>query len=194
MRIVTRTYNASRRRKAAEQTRSEILQAALKLHWKGVTEFEPLAREAGCSVATVRKYFPTKEDLYQDCTRTFGESLAMPDLAAIAKIRDAGERRHSAVSELCRIHEAMHGYAWFSAHARNTSPVLDQVMREYEGLADAIAQIVIPRGSRRGPLIRGMLDFLTYRALRFSGRLSAEDAKEELAGAIEALLQKELRK
>jgi AcrR family transcriptional regulator len=189
-----RKYDSSRRLKAAEQTRREILEAALKLHWEGVTEFEPLAREAGCSEATVRKHFPTKEDLFQDCTRTFGESLTMPDLVSISKIREAGKRRQTAISELCRIHEAMHGYAWFSAHARETSPVLDRVMNEYEGLADAVAQIVAPPTSGRGPAIRGLLDFLTYRALRFSGHLSAEDTKKELAGAIEALVQKEKKK
>ena len=188
---MTRKYNSNRRRRAAEETRKEILEAALKLHWDGVTEFEPLAREAGCSVATVRKHFPTKEDLYSDCTRTFGERLTMPDLDAVSKIRDAAKRRRTAVSELCRIHEAMHGYAWLSAHARETSPVLDRVMSEYEGLADVIAGIVVPHSSGRGRVVRGLLDFLTYRALRFSGCLSAEETTQELVGAIEALLKEE---
>ena len=77
---MVRQYNSSRRRKAAEQTRQDILQAALKLHAEGVTEFEPLAREAGCSLATVRKHFPTKETLFKNCTRAFAETLILPDL------------------------------------------------------------------------------------------------------------------
>ena len=77
---MVRKYDSRKRRKVAEQTRIDILEAALKLHWEGITEFEPLAREAGCSVATLRKYFPNKEVLYQNCTRAFAETLNMPDL------------------------------------------------------------------------------------------------------------------
>ncbi len=78
------------------------------------------------------------------------------------------------MSELCRIHEAMFGYAWLGAHQRGDSPTLDREMAAYEGLADAVADIVTPPGSPRAALIRGLLDFLTYRALRQSGRLSEQ--------------------
>jgi len=69
---MVRQYDSSRRKKAAEQTRKDILQAALKLHWEGITGFEPLAREAGCSLATLRKYFPSGNPLsklYADLCR-----------------------------------------------------------------------------------------------------------------------------
>ena len=166
---MTRRYDSSRRRKAAEQTRTDILRAALKLHWEGVTEFEPLAQEADCSLATVRKHFPTKEALYRDCTQIFGETLTMPDLEALSRTQNQPERLRPCVSELCRIHEAMFGYAWHSAYLRQDSPVLDAVMSNYEGLADAIANIVTPEGSPRAHMVRGLVDFLTYRALRHSG-------------------------
>src|SRR5210317_308925 len=129
---MVRQYNSSRRRKAAEQTRRDILQAALKLHAEGVTEFEPLAREAGCSLATVRKHFPTKETLFQNCTRTFAETLTLPDLAALDGIGDARQRIEASVAELCRIHEAMFGYAWLGAQQRGDSPTLDREMDAYE--------------------------------------------------------------
>lgn len=184
---MARQYNSSRRRKAAEQTRRDILQAALKLHAMGVTEFEPLAREAGCSLATVRKHFPTKETLFQGCTRTFAETLTLPDLAALSAISDRERRIAESVAELCRIHEAMFGYAWLGAQQRGDSPTLDREMAAYEGLADAVAEIVTPPGSPRAALIRGLLDFLTYRALRQSRRLSAQFAAAELAATIQTL-------
>jgi AcrR family transcriptional regulator len=184
---MARQYNSDRRRKAAEQTRRDILQAALKLHAEGVTEFEPLAREAGCSVATVRKHFPTKETLFQNCTRTFAETLVLPDLAHLGGIGDARQRIEASVAELCRIHEAMFGYAWLGAQQRGDSPTLDREMDAYEGLADAIAEIVTPPHSTQTALIRGLLDFLTYRALRQSGRLSAREAAAELAATIQTL-------
>jgi len=183
-----RRYDASRRREAAGQTRRDILQAALKLHAEGVTEYGPLAREAGCSVATVRKHFPTKEMLFQNCTRTFAESLALPDLAELAAITDARQRLQASVAELCRIHEAMSGYAWLGAHQRADSPTLEREMAAYEGLADAVAGIVTPPDSSRAGLIRALLDFLSYRALRLSGRLSEQEATSELTAMIQALI------
>ena len=186
---MVRRYNSSRRRIAAEQTRRDILQAAMKLHAEGVTEFEPLAREAGCSVATVRKHFPTKETLFQNCTRTFAETLTLPDLAELEAIADAGQRTEASVSELCRIHEAMFGYAWLCVQQRGNSPALDNEMAAYEGLADAVAAIVTPAGSAKTALIRGLLDFLTYRALRQSGHLTEPEVAAELTATIKALTQ-----
>ncbi|NNF06151.1 MAG: TetR/AcrR family transcriptional regulator [Candidatus Eisenbacteria bacterium] len=185
--MMVRKYDSTRRKKASEETRNAILQAALKLHWEGITEYEPIAREAECSIHTLRKHFPTKEALYHDCTRLFAESLTMPNLDSLSEITSPKDRLENCVSELCRIHEAMFGYAWLGAHARTDSPTLDQEMRSYEGLTDAIVEIIAP-DTQRTSLIRGLLDFLTYRALRLSGRLSPEDARKELIKALRPLI------
>jgi len=185
---MARQYDSSRRRKAAEQTRHDILQAALKLHWAGITGFEPLAREAGCSVATLRKHFPSKETLFQNCTRAYAETLTMPDLKALGEISESARRLEQSVSELCRMHEAMFGYAWLGAQQRDESATLHSEMNAYEGLADAIAAIITPAGSAKAPLIRGLLDFLTYRALRLAGQLSPEQASTELIATLHPLI------
>ncbi len=185
---MTRKYDSTRRLRAAEQTRRDIIRAALRLHWDGITEVEPLAREAGCSVPTVRRHFPTKEALFRDCTRTFGESLVLPDLPGLRGITDPVRRLEAGVAELCRIHEAMLGYAWLSAHERKGSPTLDAVMAAYEGLADAIAALLAPQDSPPGPVIRGLLDFLTYRAFRFSGGLPPEAARDRLTTLLRSLI------
>jgi AcrR family transcriptional regulator len=183
-----RQYDTSRRKKAAERTRNEILQAALKLHWQGITEFGPLAQEAGCSVATLRKHFPNKEALFQNCTRTFAETLEMPDLQALGQITGSSECIRENVSELCRIHEAMFGYAWLSAQQRKDSPTLDGEMKGYEGLTDAIAANITSTDLSKAPMVRGLLDFLTYRALRLSAKLSPEKAAAELTATIHLLI------
>ncbi len=185
---MVRQYDSSRRKKAAARTRQDILRAALKLHWEGITGFEPLAREAGCSLATLRKYFPSKEMLFGNCTQVFAETLTKPDLPTLGAITEPAQRIEQSVSELCRMHEAMFGYAWLGAHKRKDSPALDAVMSAYEGLADAIAGIIIPEGLSKASLVRGLLDFLTYRALRLSGRLSPEKAKEELTATLHQLI------
>jgi AcrR family transcriptional regulator len=185
---MTRRYDSSGRKRAAEQTRKRIVDAALRLHWEGITEFEPLAREAGCSLPTVRKHYPSKEALYRDCTQTFAESLAMPDLDALRDIASTERRVEESISELCRIHEAMFGYAWFGAHSRKDSPTLEAVMSAYDGLADAITKIVVREDGSRYPIVRGILDFLTYRALRLSGELAPEPARRELIATVRPLV------
>lgn len=184
---MNRRYDSSRRKKAAEQTREEILRAALKLHWQGNTEFVPLAREAGCSVATLRKYFPSKEELFKNCTQTFAATVEMPDLQKLGGITDETRRIKQGVSELCRIHEVMFGYAWLGAHQRKNSPTLDSVMNSYEGLADAITEIITPSNSANTAMVRGLLDFLTYRALRLSAQLTPEDASTELVTTLQLI-------
>lgn len=185
---MVRKYDSSNRRKAAARTRQDILQAALRLHWEGVTGFEPLAREAGCSVATVRKHFPTKEMLFQNCTRTFIETLTLPDLPTLGEIADPVERIEAGVNELCRIHEAMFGYAWLGAHQRKDSPTLEAEMAAYDGLADAVSGLIAPHGTAEAAPVRGLLDFLTYRAMRLSGRLSPGQAREELTNIVKTLI------
>jgi AcrR family transcriptional regulator len=185
---MSRQYDSSRRKEAAEETRRRILRAALKLHWEGITEFGPLADEAGVSLPTVRKYFPTKESLYKDCTRTFAETLVMPDLEALAGIDSAMQRIEQSIAELCRIHEAMLGYAWMSASLRKESPTLDAEMAAYDGLADAIADLVAASRTEKRPALRGLLDFLSYRAMRLSGGLSPEKTRDEITAIVRLLL------
>jgi len=186
--MAPRRYDSSRRRQAAARTREQILKAAMKLHWEGVTEFEPLAREAGVSLASVRKHFPTREALFGSCTHAFAGSVTFPDLDALGAISDPDRRLVACVSELCRMHEAMFGYAWLSARLREESPTLDQVMRGYEGLADAMTGLITAGDSHRAPVARGLLDFLTYRAMRLSGGLSPEAVRAELTATLRSLI------
>ena len=185
---MARQYDSNRRKQAAEQTRSRILQAALKLHWEGITEYEPLAKQAGCSMPTLRKHFPTKESLYRNCTRTFAETLVMPNLDALGKIPELEKRLRESVAELCRIHESMFGYAWLGVQQREVSPTLDEEMSAYDGLADAIVGVIAPNNHRKVSAIRGFLDFLTYRALRLSGKMSSDDVCEELISTVSLLI------
>jgi AcrR family transcriptional regulator len=182
MSAVPRRYDSTRRRTASEQTRRDIVRAALRLHWEGVTNFDAMALEAGCSVSTVRKHYPTKEHLFRDCTRAFGQTLEMPDPAAIAGVEDAEARTEHAIRELFRVHEAMLGYAWHAARQRFDSPTLEALMTSYEQLAEAIAEIVASPDPRKAGLMRGLLDFLSYRALRLSGGLSPEQAVAAING------------
>ena len=53
-------------------------------------------------------------------------------------------------------------------------------------LSDAIADIVAPDDGR--PVVRSLLDFLTYRAFRLSGNLSATEARNELVQLVRSAI------
>jgi AcrR family transcriptional regulator len=61
----TRSYDNSLREAQAEQTRQRILEGLVRTMARGVAElsFPAVAREAGVSLRTVYRYFPTKRDL-----------------------------------------------------------------------------------------------------------------------------------
>ena len=83
----------------------------------------------------------------------------------------------------------MLGYAWHASRQRVDSPTLDALMTSYEQLADAICQIVVPSSSQKAGLVRGLLDFLSYRALRLNGGLSPEQAVAEINNTVRMILQ-----
>jgi hypothetical protein len=139
-------------------------------------------------MATLRKHFPTKESLFGGCTHMFAGSVTFPDLDALGAIADPDQKLVACVSELCRMHETMVGYAWLSAHLRDESPTLDGVMNGYEGLADAMTGMVVGGDSRRAAVARGLLDFLTYRAMRVSGGLSPEAVCQEMTATLRSLI------
>ena len=61
-------------------------------------------------------------------------------------------------------------------------------MSAYDSLTDAMATLVTPAQSPKAAVARGLLDFLTYRALRLSGGLPPDKAQRELIATLHALL------
>ena len=82
----------------------------------------------------------------------------------------------------------MFGFAWLIVQQGNDSPTLKAEMDVYHGLTDSIADMITPDESTRAPLIRGLLDFLSYRALRLSAQLSAERTAQELISTLKLLI------
>jgi AcrR family transcriptional regulator len=92
-----RAYRSELRARHAEDTRSAILEAALRVSARGIASLSvpDVAREAGVSVPTVYRHFGTKQDMldaiYPYLERRAGRgALAVP--ATIADLR-AGVRR-----------------------------------------------------------------------------------------------------
>lgn len=180
---MTRKYDGSRRAEAARRTREQIVAAAFRLHGQGILDLEDLAREADVSVATVRKHFPTREDLFQNCTAYGLHAAPMPDVNALGRVDDAVERTERAVREVYSLHESLLGQTWVAFQLEQESPVMAATLRQIEDVVSDVAEAVLEawpadeasRASLRGQ-IAALLSPLTYRALRLHGGLSPSEA------------------
>ena len=188
---MTRAYDSSRRAEQARQTRRRILDAAVRMHRQGITEYEPLADAAGVSAATVRKHFPNKETIFQGCTQHFFESFEPPALEAAAALSDPRERVARVASEMCRAHEETHDLIWHAyAHAGASAALAGAI----EGLADVVraAAAVVVDGLDSSDVereatrlrVRALLDTLTYRAFRVHAGLDVEATRHELTALL----------
>jgi len=188
---MARKYDSAWRQASAAQTRQAIVEAAVKLHGLGITTVAAVADEAGVSLPTVNKYFPTREDLFGACTRHVAERLEYVSPAELAAIADPAERLAAVVRQLLALFEQTLGQAWTGYVLEDESPVLAAAMAETDGLARMIADVIFgdevpPEGLRR--FVYGLLHPLTYRALRVKQGLSLDEAVEYMVLALGRLL------
>ena len=196
---MARKYDASRRTEAAQRTREAILAAAFKLHGLGITDLDRLGEEANVSVATIRKHFPTREELYDGCTSYGMHLITLPDLDLLASTEDPIARTRLAVQQVYHLHDQISGHVWSSYKLQDESPVLDRVIKMMEGTLREIAGIVIEawRFERDGDealgFVIGMLSPLTFRALCFQGGLDATRAIATIESTLVHYLSAERR-
>jgi AcrR family transcriptional regulator len=190
---MARTYNSRRRTESAEHTRQSIVEAAVKMHGQGITTLSAVAEEAGVSLPTVNKYFPTREDLFAACTDHVADTLDYPSLDALAAIDDMPQRIHEVVREAYRLNEATLGTSWTGYVLEDESPTMAAAMLNYENYLGMMAEVLLGdwEGSRRDVMIRfvrAMLGPLTYRALRVKNGFDYEDAVQHMAQTLTFML------
>ncbi len=181
-----RSYDASRRQQAANRTREAILAAAFRLHGMGLLDLETLAQEADVSLATVRKHFPTRELLFEGCTAYGMHQVTLPDVGAIASIADPVERTREAARQAYATHEQLFGQVWGAYRLEDESPALAAVLAQSDELLEVIAGLIVDawpldedRVKQTRGFVIGLLNPLTYRALRRYGGLTPEQATEQ---------------
>jgi AcrR family transcriptional regulator len=188
---MARKYDSSRRAEAAQKTKEAILEAAFHLHGRGVLELEALAVEANVSLATVRKYFPTREELYFGCTSWGMRYALFPDMDAVAAVDDAEARLREGVVQAHRLYESLFGQFWMTYVNEMDSPILAGLLQELDATLSGLTELLLdpwpPAVSAnveaRG-LVRGLLSFLTYYALVREGGLVPERATDRIAEAL----------
>ncbi len=197
-----RRYNSKRRTESAQKTRQEIVDAALRLHARGISTLGAVAQEAGVSLPTVYKYFPTRDDLFRACTSYSKSVIPAPPLAALARIDDPAERLYETVREVYAFHQVLLGFVWTAYSLERESPVLSGVLAEIDQLVGAAADVILaarktgvspPEVETTKGFVCGMLSPLAYRALRVKGGLDAEQATRQAAQALGKILGIDLR-
>ncbi len=194
-----RQYRSKLREERARQTRLEIVKAAMKLHGRGITEIEALADEAGVSPSTVRKHFPTKEDIFTACTEHFGQTLRIPSLEELAAIEDDEERIKRAVIEAVELNEATLPYVWLAVKLGDESPALRNSLGMSESFARGIANVILGHSHDGDDEMRekaigflaGLIGPLTYRALRVTSALSPDEIRDYLIPVVRNVYQRE---
>ncbi len=191
-----RTYDSSRRKRRALETRRCILDAAVELHARGITGVAPLAVAAGVSLATVHKHFPSKERIFEGCTSHFFSTFEPPALEEASRSKQPRRRIARVVEEMCRAHEATHDLLWHAHPLADTSPALAAALESYAELVNtAVGTILDGAGVDRHvaitarPRMKALLDTLTYRAFRVHAGLDAEATRTELTALVGAALR-----
>ena len=192
---MARKYSSRRRTESAEHTRQSIVEAAVKMHEKGITTLSAVAEEAGVSLPTVNKYFPTREDLFTACTGHVADTLDYPSPEALAAIEDRGERIQQLVEAVYTLHEETFGTAWTGYKLEDESPVMAQAMIDYENFIGVLVESLLHdwEGKSGTPsslssFIRGLLNPLTYRAIRLKNGLNYEEAVRHTVQALTCML------
>jgi len=163
---------------AVAETKSRIIAAAMELHAKrGVqaTRWEEIAEQAGVSVATMYRHFPSLKELVPACARTVFDLIAPltvdQAMAKYAKLDDTSERLSFLVR--ANVHCYGRGEAWLHAayRERDFIPELDSALRIIQDSGRALIQAAAQRrlGKVEEATLFTLLDFPFYKSLRSAG-------------------------
>jgi AcrR family transcriptional regulator len=173
-----RRYDMGARADAVAETKTRIIAAAMDLHAdRGVqaTRWEEIAEQAGVSVATMYRHFPSLKELVPACARTVFDLIAplTVDQAMVkyAKLEDPGERLAFLVR--ANVHCYGRGEAWLHAayRERDFIPELDAALLIIQDSLRALALAATQRrlGKAEEATLFTLLDFPFYKSLRSAG-------------------------
>jgi AcrR family transcriptional regulator len=198
----TRNYSSDRRRRQAEQTRADVLQAAIKLFsgngWSGTT-LAAIAAEAGVAVETVYSGFGSKKNLLREAldVSIVGDTLPVPFAdrpeylrmgeGSPAQRARAGARLHRETTErVARLWQTAREAAAADPEVASWCRDMEQTRREQ--LADAMQLMLGARvDGRQLDLIWGLLSHEVYLKLADERGWTARVYEQWIARAVFAL-------
>jgi AcrR family transcriptional regulator len=188
-----RSYNNAHRAAQAAQTRATIVDALVRVISRGVTEFSvpTVAREAGVSIRTVYRNFPTKRDLLfalaVDLDQRIGYSvpLGLRDLGALTANVRAYFRALDGMDDTIRA-------VWASQIAREARDSVG-VPTKRAAIAEALDPLVAGRLSdsartRLFNVIAMLFSQYTLQRMKDDLGLTTDEASESIVWAIHTLV------
>lgn len=193
-----RQYQSKLREKRKQLTIEAIVQSTYDMHSEGITDVKEIAENAGVSVPTIRKYFPTNEDLFRGCANHFLQVNKLPEIHTYFHLKDIDEKVTAIVTDFYTFHEDTMEIVWLSFRLREQSKVMRNSSLQNEALVKAAAEVMLqdmnlPEGRKNQHLgfIRGLLHPLFYRSLRTVSCLDKESCVEQTKQSILLLLREE---
>src|SRR5690348_12102331 len=176
--MAPRRYDMGARADAVSETKTRIIAAAMDLHAKrGVqaTRWEEIAEQAGVSIATMYRHFPSLKELVPACARTVFDVIAplTVEQATVkyAKLDDPSDRLAFLVK--ANVHCYGRGEQWLHAayRERDFIPELDTALRIIEDSGRALIEAAMQRrlGKVEEATLCTLLDFPFYKSLRSAG-------------------------
>jgi AcrR family transcriptional regulator len=163
---------------AVAETKARIIAAAMELHAeRGVqaTRWEEIAEQAGVSVATMYRHFPSLKELVPACARTVFDLISPLTVeqatAKYAKYPETSERLAFLVR--ANVHCYGKGEDWLHAayRERDFIPELDAALRIIEDSGRALVEAALQRRLAKvdEAALVTLLEFPFYKSLRSAG-------------------------
>ncbi|WP_078427689.1 TetR/AcrR family transcriptional regulator [Alkalihalobacterium alkalinitrilicum] len=193
-----RTYHSDLREKRKQSTIESIIEATYTMHSEGVTDIKIIAEHSGVSIPTIRKYFPTNEDLFRGCANHFLKINKLPQIHTYLHLHELDEKVTLIVTDFYSFHENTMELVWLSFRLSEQSKVMRNSALQNEALIKAAVQVLLQdtaipndRKEQIGGFIRSLLHPLFYRTLRKLSGLDKGICIEQTTRAILLKLKEE---
>lgn len=150
--MAPRAYNNEGRLLQQAELKARIAEAAARLHkTQGAlaTSYAQIAQEAGVSVPTVYKHYPTLDELVQACTAHVASLAPSFPQEAILDAPDLATAAEALVAAMDATHA--HFAPWMAWREQNRIPALAAMLAEQRSQLLALCEAVLARHLGPGP-------------------------------------------
>ncbi|HEY3082940.1 MAG TPA: helix-turn-helix domain-containing protein [Chloroflexota bacterium] len=191
MKVATRRYDNSLREVQAEQTRERILEGLVRTMARGVAElsFPAVAKEAGVSLRTVYRYFPTKRELLAGLVDHAYVRVGPVHEPRPRSAEDLADQVKQAFLVLDGMDDTLRA-AYASALGRDFRHDVERPLKHWmfaEALAPVTASLPEPDRTYLLRIVQALGNRHTLRVFRDDLDLSAEEAGDTVAWLIRNL-------
>lgn len=195
-----RRYKMGTRSTAVEKTKDRIVQAAKELHaTQGIqgTSYTEIADEAGVSMATVYRHFPTLAELIPACASSIIvlQPLTPESIAALFQGKaQSWQRLAWVIQGTCECYERDGGWLQAARREGDLIPPLTEIVQEQQkGLRTLVEAALagLEVTTRQVQVLAALMDFPLWKSLREMG-LTPSEATDQVLQLTRDYLEKEI--